>query len=96
MKLLPIIEALRYSPFPEAFLLLIAAMAVASGSVWLTFLHDSWLYLIFGILIAAGLLYFPLLISVGLFLLWKNPEKYKEREMKRRRREREEYERNND
>jgi len=48
------------------------------------------LYLVFGILIAAGLLYFPLLISVGLFLLWKNPEKYKEREMKRRRREREE------
>ena len=41
VKLLPIIEDLRYSPFPEAFLLLIAAMAVASGSVWLTFLHDS-------------------------------------------------------
>lgn len=85
-----IIEAFRCSPFPKAFLLSTAAVVVALGSVWLAFLNNSWLYLFFGMMIAAALLYFPLLISVGIFLLWKNPEKYKERDMKKRRRERQE------
>lgn len=54
----------------------------------------SWAPLYFGIVVGAILAFPALVLLIALFLLWKNPEKYKEREMKRRLREREKREQN--
>jgi len=81
-----LIGELRYEPFPGILLLSAAGLAIIASSLWVFFMNDNWLFIIFGLLIAAGLFYKPFLVLLGIFHLWKNPEKYKEREMKEKKR----------
>jgi hypothetical protein len=74
--------------FREATLLLALIPAASIPAYSLFSYTGNWIYLyIVGVLIFA-LTAWPLWVAVSLFLLWKNPRKYKEYEMKKKRRAR--------
>jgi len=85
---LQILGELRFSPFREALVLILLAVLILISSFLGASYNSSWIYFYVGILIATALLVQPILITLGLFLLWKNPAKYKEYDMKKRRRQR--------
>jgi hypothetical protein len=80
-----IFKEVSVSPFREAAILLFASVSCVVIALWLTISHDNWLYLAAGLIAGLLLSYKPILVAVGIYLLWKNPEKYKERAMKQRR-----------
>ena len=75
-------------PIFQAVVGLCSVPILLVGAYALSLFAGSWVPLYLGMAVSAVLLFPALLVSTALFLLWKNPKKYKEREMKRWRRER--------
>jgi len=83
-------------PVFQAVVGLCLGVAVLVGTIVLSVYIGNWGPLYLGIIVG-GFLSLPALFGLTvLFLLWKNPEKHKEREMKERRRAREESQEKND
>lgn len=83
-----ILHALVESPFRESIICLVLVLIVLCGSYAISTYAGSRVYFFAGIGVMTILLIYPVLIGTGLFLLWKNPQKYKEKDMKRRREQR--------
>ncbi len=80
---------LRFPPFREAVICLGLIPIMVISTYVISSLLENKIYFYVGIALTGALLIWPVWIATALFLLWKNPRKYKEYDMKKRRRERE-------
>lgn len=78
-----------YSPFREALLCLLAIPLVFSGAYKASYFWETNLFIFAGVITCVALAIFPAFVFTGVFLLWWNPEKYKEYDMKKRIKQRE-------
>lgn len=81
-RLIYLLEEFTHSPLREALICLVTAPIVLIGSYKASIYFEHALLIYLGIACVFVLLVFPARIALALFLLWWNPQKYKERGMK--------------